>query len=25
VRTGWLDDVLHKYSFVVLVFYRGFW
>ncbi len=25
VRTGWLDDVLPKYSFVVLVFYRGFW
>ena len=25
VRTGWLDDVLQKYSFVVLVFYRGFW
>ncbi len=25
VRTGWLDEVLEKYSFVVLVFYRGFW
>ncbi len=25
VRTGWLDDVLEKHSFVVLVFYRGFW
>lgn len=25
VRAGWLDDVLPKYSFVVLVFYRGFW
>ena len=25
VRAGWLDDVLQKYSFVVLVFYRGFW
>ena len=25
VRTGWLDDVVQKYAFVVLVFYRGFW
>ncbi len=25
VRAGWLDDVLQKYAFVVLVFYRGFW
>jgi len=25
VRAGWLDDVIQKYSFVVLVFYRGFW
>jgi len=25
VRAGWLDEVLPKYAFVVLVFYRGFW
>jgi len=25
VRAGWLDGVLAKHSFVVLVFYRGFW
>jgi len=25
VRAGWLDSVLQKHSFVVLVFYRGFW
>jgi hypothetical protein len=25
VRAGWLDNVLQKHSFVVLVFYRGFW
>ncbi len=25
VRAGWLDGVLEKHSFVVLVFYRGFW
>ena len=25
VRAVWLDDILQKYSFVVLVFYRGFW
>jgi hypothetical protein len=25
VRAAWLDDVLAKHSFVVLVFYRGFW
>jgi len=24
-RAGWLDGVLEKHSFVVLVFYRGFW
>jgi hypothetical protein len=24
-RRGWLDSVLHKHAFVVLVFYRGFW
>ncbi len=24
-RAGWLDDVLQKHAFVVLVFYRGFW
>jgi hypothetical protein len=25
VRAGWLDAVLEKHAFVVLVFYRGFW
>ncbi len=25
VRSGWLDGVLQKHAFVVLVFYRGFW
>ena len=25
VRRGWLDSVLSKHPFVVLVFYRGFW
>ena len=25
VRAGWLDGVLQKHAFVVLVFYRGFW
>ncbi|MBW2694027.1 MAG: hypothetical protein JRE57_15575 [Deltaproteobacteria bacterium] len=25
VRASWLDGVLAKHSFVVLVFYRGFW
>ncbi len=25
VRAGWLAGVLEKHSFVVLVFYRGFW
>ncbi len=25
IRAGWLDGALEKYSFVVLVFYRGFW
>ncbi len=24
-RVGWLDEQLARYSFVVLVFYRGFW
>lgn len=24
-RNGWLDSVLQKHSFVLLVFYRGFW
>ena len=24
-RRGWLDSVLTKHEFVVLVFYRGFW
>jgi hypothetical protein len=24
-RRAWLDSVLTKHSFVVLVFYRGFW
>ncbi len=24
-RRGWLDSVLSKHEFVVLVFYRGFW
>ena len=24
-RRGWLDSVLGKHAFVVLVFYRGFW
>ena len=24
-RRGWLDSVLGKHEFVVLVFYRGFW
>ena len=24
-RRGWLDSVLSKHKFVVLVFYRGFW
>ena len=24
-RRGWLDSVLTRYKFVVLVFYRGFW
>ena len=25
VRSGWLNGVLEKHAFVVLVFYRGFW
>ena len=25
VRAGWLEGVLAKHAFVVLVFYRGFW
>jgi hypothetical protein len=25
VRTGWLEPVLARHAFVVLVFYRGFW
>ena len=25
VREGWLDTVIGKHAFVVLVFYRGFW
>ena len=25
VRAGWLDEVLPKHAFTVLVFYRGFW
>lgn len=25
VRSVWLEGVLQKYAFVVLVFYRGFW
>jgi hypothetical protein len=25
VRAGWLDEVLLKHAFVVLLFYRGFW
>lgn len=25
VRSGWLEGVLQKHAFVVLVFYRGFW
>ncbi len=25
VRAGWLDGVMQKHAFVVLVFYRGFW
>ena len=25
VRAGWIDGVLAKHAFVVLVFYRGFW
>ncbi|MFP6597988.1 MAG: hypothetical protein VCC01_11075 [Candidatus Hydrogenedentota bacterium] len=25
VREGWLDTVMGKHAFVVLVFYRGFW
>ena len=25
VRAGWLDSVLQKHAFVVLLFYRGFW
>ncbi len=24
-RRGWLDSVMKKHEFVVLVFYRGFW
>ena len=24
-RQAWLDDVINKHKFVVLVFYRGFW
>ena len=24
-RNAWLDDVVSKHKFVVLVFYRGFW
>ena len=24
-RAAWLDDVLQKHAFVVLLFYRGFW
>ncbi|MCH2082150.1 MAG: redoxin domain-containing protein [Saprospiraceae bacterium] len=24
-RTGWIDTVLAKHEFIVLVFYRGFW
>jgi hypothetical protein len=24
-RRGWLDSALAKHSFVVLIFYRGFW
>ena len=24
-RRGWLDSVLTKHEFIVLVFYRGFW
>jgi hypothetical protein len=25
VRAGWLDQVLPKHAFTVLLFYRGFW
>lgn len=25
VRAGWLDEVLPKHAFTVLLFYRGFW
>ena len=25
VRQGWLEEVLAKHAFVVLIFYRGFW
>ena len=25
VRAGWLEQVLPRHAFVVLVFYRGFW
>ena len=25
VRAGWLEDALAQHSFVVLMFYRGFW
>ena len=25
VRKGWLDDALARHSFVVFLFYRGFW
>ena len=25
VRAGWLDEVMAKRAFVVLLFYRGFW
>ena len=25
VRAGWLDNILSKHAFVVLLFYRGFW
>ena len=25
VRASWLDDVLPRHAFVVLLFYRGFW
>ena len=25
MRAGWLDEVVAKHAFVVLLFYRGFW